>query len=83
MYNPLHIKMDLQSVKGFMQQYTYEITPEIREAHARLPYDEELLSLCDNIIRKELKENNEKYLSRPLAHILRFADVGSRTRCGG
>ncbi|HAT1620188.1 TPA: PAAR domain-containing protein [Raoultella planticola] len=63
-----------------MQQYTNEITPEIREAHARPPYDEELLSLCDNKTRKELEEINEQYLNRPLAHIFRFAVVGSLTR---
>ncbi|HEO9144368.1 TPA: PAAR domain-containing protein [Enterobacter asburiae] len=66
-----------------MQQYTNEITPEIREAHARPPYDEELLSLCDNKTREELEEINEQYLSRPLAHIFRFAVVGSVTGCGG
>lgn len=66
-----------------MQQYTNEITPEIREAHARPPYDEELLCLCDNKTRKEPEEINEHHLSRPLAHIFRFAVIGSLTRRGG
>jgi len=66
-----------------MKQYNNEITPEIREAQSKPPYDEELLSLCDDKTRKELEEINEHYLSRPLAHIFRFAVVGSLTRCGG
>lgn len=66
-----------------MQQYTNEITPELRESSSQPPYDEELLSLCDDKTRKELEEINEQYLSRPLAHIFRFAVVGSLTRRGG
>lgn len=66
-----------------MKQYTNEITPEIRETHSQPPYDEELLSLCDDKTRKELEEINELHLSRPLAYIFRFAVVGSLTRrCG-
>ncbi|MBG0700893.1 hypothetical protein [Enterobacter ludwigii] len=52
-----------------MKQYTNEITPEIREAQSKPPYDEELLSLCDDKTRKEPEEINKQYLSRPLAHI--------------
>ncbi len=66
-----------------MQQYTNEITPEIHEAQSQPPYDEELLSLCDDKTRKELEEFNEQYLSRPLAHIFRLAVAGSLTRRGG
>lgn len=66
-----------------MQQYTNEITPEINEAQSQPPYDEELLSLCDDKTRKELEEIKKQHLSRPLAHIFRFAVVGSLTRRGG
>lgn len=66
-----------------MQQYTNEITPEIRESYLQPPYDKELLSDCDNETRKELEEINEQRLSRPLAHIFRYAVVGSLTRRGG
>ncbi len=52
-----------------MQQYTNEITPEINEAQSQPPYDEELLSLCDDKTRKELEEIKKQHLSRPLAHI--------------
>lgn len=62
-----------------MQQYTNEITPEINEAQSQPPYDEELLSLCDDKTRKELEEIKKQHLSRPLAHIFRFAVVGSLT----
>jgi len=66
-----------------MQQYTNEITPEIREAQSKPPYEEELLSLCDDKTRIELEEINKQHLCRPLAHIFRFAVVGSLTRRGG
>lgn len=66
-----------------MQQYTNEITPEIRENHSQPPYDEALFSLCDYKTRKELEEINKQYLSTPLAHIFRFAVVNSLTRRGG
>jgi hypothetical protein len=33
-----------------MQQYTNEITPEIRESYIQPPYDNELLSDCDDEI---------------------------------
>lgn len=66
-----------------MQQYTNEITPEINEAQSQPPYDEELLSLCDDKTRKELEEIKKQHLSRPLAYIFRFAVVGSLTRRGG
>ncbi|ENU3990357.1 TPA: hypothetical protein ACG1QI_004631, partial [Enterobacter kobei] len=66
-----------------MKQYTNEITSEIREYYLQPPYDEELLSDCDNETRKELEEINEQHLSRPLAHIFRYAVVGSLTRRGG
>lgn len=66
-----------------MQQYTNQIIAEIREAQLQPLYDEDLLSLCDDRTRKEPEEINEQYLSRPLAHIFRFAVVGSLTRRGG
>lgn len=47
-----------------MQQYTNEITPEINEAQSQPPYDEELLSLCDDKTRKELEEIKKQHLSR-------------------
>ncbi|MDV0579405.1 PAAR domain-containing protein [Citrobacter braakii] len=77
------MKVNSQHAEGLMQQYTNKITPEIRETHSQPPYDEELLSLCDDKTRKELEEINEQCLSRPLAHIFRFAVVGSLTRRGG
>ncbi|WP_312948520.1 PAAR domain-containing protein [Superficieibacter sp.] len=66
-----------------MQQYTNEITPEIRESYLQPPYDKELLSDCDNETRKELEEINEQRLSRTLAHIFRYVVVRSLTRRGG
>jgi uncharacterized Zn-binding protein involved in type VI secretion len=66
-----------------MRQYSNEITPEIRESYLQPPYDKELLSDYDNETRKELEEINEQRLSRPLAHIVRYAVVGSMTRRGG
>lgn len=39
-----------------MQQYTNEITPEINEAQSQPPYDEELLSLCDDKPGKNLRK---------------------------
>ncbi|WP_449554036.1 PAAR domain-containing protein [Lelliottia amnigena] len=41
-----------------MQQYTNEITPEIRESHSQPSYDKELLALCDSQTRKELETRN-------------------------
>ena len=58
------MKVNSQHAEGLMQQYTNEITPEIRETHSQPPYDEELLSLCDDKTRKELEEINEQCLSR-------------------
>ncbi|MDQ1213466.1 PAAR domain-containing protein [Pantoea anthophila] len=66
-----------------MQQYTNEITPEIRETHSQPPYDEELLALCDRQTRKELEEINERESNRSLAFMFRYAVVGSLTRNGG
>ncbi|MEI6983937.1 PAAR domain-containing protein, partial [Klebsiella pneumoniae] len=77
------MKINSQQAEGLMQQYTNEITPEINEAQSQPPYDEELLSLCDDKTRKELEEIKKQHLSRPLAHIFRFAVVGSLTRRGG
>jgi uncharacterized Zn-binding protein involved in type VI secretion len=76
------MKINSQQAEGLMQQYTNEITPEIRESYLQPPYDEELLSDCDNETRKEPEEINEQRLSRPLAHIFRYAVVWSLTRLG-
>ncbi len=54
------------------------------EAQSQQPYDEELF--CHSAMtetRKELEEIKKQHLSRPLAHIFRFAVVGSLTRRGG
>ncbi|HCQ0105530.1 PAAR domain-containing protein [Citrobacter braakii] len=66
-----------------MQQYTNEITTEIRESLSQPLYDENLLSGCDNKTREELEKINKRKASRPLAYIFRFAVVGSLTRKGG
>ncbi|HFP9405383.1 PAAR motif-containing protein [Raoultella planticola] len=66
-----------------MQQYTNEITPEIREIYSQSTYDEELLALCDSQTRKELAEINKRETSCSIAYIFRFAVVGSLTRNGG
>ncbi|ADF62679.1 MULTISPECIES: PAAR domain-containing protein [Enterobacter cloacae complex] len=65
-----------------MQQYTNEITPEIRESSSQEHYDEDFLASCDSKTREELEDFN-KQVSRPLASIFRFAVVGSITRNGG
>ncbi|AYN28650.1 hypothetical protein D8682_17710 [Buttiauxella sp. 3AFRM03] len=66
-----------------MQQYTNEITPEIRESFSHPPYGEDLLASCDSETRKELEEINKQQVSRPLAYIFRFATAGSLSRNGG
>lgn len=66
-----------------MQQYTNEITPEIREIYSQPPSDEELLALCDSQTRKELEEIYKRETSSSIAYIFRFAVGGSLTRNGG
>ena len=66
-----------------MQQYTNEITPEIRESCSQPPYDEDFLALCDRPTREELVEINKRDATRALAYIFRFAVIGSITRNGG
>lgn len=66
-----------------MQQYTNEITAEIRESLSQPPYGEDLLASCDSKTRTELEEINRQVVSRPLAYIFRVATVGSLTRNGG
>lgn len=65
-----------------MQQYTNEITPELRETSSQPPYDEDFLANCDNKTREEFEEFN-KQVSRPVTFIFLFAVVGSITRNGG
>ncbi|WP_320701716.1 PAAR domain-containing protein [Enterobacter cloacae] len=65
-----------------MQQYTNEITPELRKSSSQEHYDEDFLASCDSKTREELEDFN-KQVSRPLASIFRFAVVGSITRNGG
>ena len=65
-----------------MQQYTNEITPELRESSSQPLYDNDFLASCDSNTRKELEDFN-KQVSRPLIYIFRFAVVGSVTRNGG
>lgn len=65
-----------------MQQYTNEITPEIRESSSQPPYNEDFLARCDSKTCEELEDFN-KQVSHPLAYIFRFVVVGSITRNGG
>ena len=81
-YNGLCMKVKLQEAEGFMQQYTNEITPEIRESLSHPPYDEEFLASFDSRIRGEFEDFN-KQVARPLTYIFRLAVVGSLTRNGG
>jgi len=65
-----------------MQQYTNELTPELRESSSQPPYDEHFLASCDSKTRGEF-ENIKQQVSRPVTQIFRFAVVGSVTRNGG
>ncbi|WP_333848895.1 PAAR domain-containing protein [Leclercia sp.] len=65
-----------------MQQYTNELTPELRESSSQPPYDKDFLASCDSKTRGEY-ENFNQQVSRPVTHIFRFAVVGSVTRNGG
>lgn len=65
-----------------MQQYTNEITTEIRGSSSQPAYDVDFLANFYNKTREAFDEFN-KPVSRPLTHILRFAMVGSVTGNGG
>ncbi|WP_368278339.1 hypothetical protein [Enterobacter cloacae] len=39
-----------------MQQYTNEITPEIRESSSQEHYDEDFLASCDSKTREKLED---------------------------
>lgn len=65
-----------------MQQYTNEITPELRESTSHQLYNNDFLASCDSNTRKELEDFN-KHVSRRLIYIFRFAVVGSVTRNWG
>ena len=65
-----------------MQQYTNEITPEIRGSSSEPSYDEHFLASCDSKTREELEDFN-KHVSHPLAYIFRIAVMGNITRSGG
>lgn len=68
---------------GLMQQYTNEITPEIREAFSQPPYDNDFFALCDSHTRDALEKINQRAATHILTHMFRFAVVGSLTRNGG
>lgn len=65
-----------------MQQYTNEITPELRESSSQSPYYEDFLESLDSKTREKFEDFN-KHVSRPLTYIFRFAVGGSVTRDGG
>lgn len=65
-----------------MQQYTNEITSELRESSSQPPYNEDFLACCDIQTREQLEDLN-KHVTRPITHIFRFAVIGSVTRNGG
>lgn len=65
-----------------MQQYTNELTPELRESSSQPPYDEDFLTSCDIKTGEQLEVFN-RHVCRPITHIFRFAVVGSVTRNGG
>ena len=65
-----------------MQQYTIEITPELRESSSQSPYYEDFLESWDSKTREEFEDFN-KHVSRQITYIFRFAVVGSVTRDGG
>ena len=66
-----------------MQQYTNEITPEIRESCSQPVYDDDLLTECDSQTREALEKINRDVAARALVHMFRFAVEGSLSRNGG
>lgn len=66
-----------------MQQYTNDITPEIRESFSQPSYDKDFFALCDNQTRATLEKVNRDAETRALTRLFRFAVVGSLTRNGG
>lgn len=65
-----------------MQQYANGIMPEFRESSSQPPYDEDFFAGCDSKTR-EVFEDFNKQVSRPVTYIFRFAVVGCVTRNGG
>lgn len=60
-----------------MQQYTNDITPEIRESFSQPSYDKDFFALCDNQTRATLEKVNRDAETRALTRLFRVAVVGN------